>query len=168
MGELSNAIRLVALDFDGVLTDDRVIVSQDGTEAVVCSRADGLGVYLMRTAGLEVLILSGETNPVVAARGRKMGVEVFQGHTDKEPVLREIMETRGLRPEEVVFVGNDVNDLGCLRLAGVSAVPADAHPEAAAAADIVLGRPGGRGAIRELADLVLAARRDQTSAGASL
>lgn len=157
MDKLPNEIRLVVLDFDGVLTDDRVYVFEDGREAVVCSRSDGFGVQLLRRAGLEVLILSGETNPVVTARGGKLGVAVCQGVDDKAEVLCGLITERSLTPEQVAYVGNDVNDVECLRLAGLGAVPADAHPAAVEAADLVLSRLGGRGAVRELADLLLAA-----------
>ena len=156
MAALPDKIRLLALDFDGVLTDDRVIVGQDGYESVICSRADGMGIALLRRAGVEVVILSTEPNPVVTARGNKLGVPVFQGLPDKGRALAEVVNQRGLDLAEVVFVGNDVNDLDCLKMAGCGVVPADAHPAAAARADIVLTRPGGHGAVRELADLILA------------
>ena len=163
MSGLPDRISLLALDFDGVLTDGRVIVGQDGSESVICSRADGMGIGLLRRAGLAIVILSTEPNPVVAARGRKLGLPVFQGLEDKAGRLREIVKQRGIDLAEVVFVGNDVNDVQCLRLAGCGVVPADAHPEAAAHADIVLTKPGGRGAVRELADLILATSRIETA-----
>ncbi|MBI4607077.1 MAG: HAD hydrolase family protein [Planctomycetes bacterium] len=147
---------LLVLDFDGVLTDDRVYVSEDGAETVCCTRGDGMGTTLLRRAGFPVLVISTEVNPVVAARCRKLKVECIQGVADKTLELRRILAERGVRPEEVVFVGNDVNDIGCARLAGCGLAVADAHPMLVAAARGVLSRPGGRGAVREAAELILA------------
>jgi YrbI family 3-deoxy-D-manno-octulosonate 8-phosphate phosphatase len=154
---------LLALDFDGVLTDDRVIVHDDGHEAVVCSRSDGMGIALLRAAGLPMVILSSETNPVVTHRAAKLGVPVAQGLTDKLAALYAVCDEQGIAADRVIFVGNDVNDRGCLAAAGVAVVPADAHPMARRDADIVLRRAGGRGAVRELADAILAAKSDLVS-----
>lgn len=153
----------LVLDFDGVLTDNRVVTLQDGTEAVLCDRSDGLGLELLRRAGVLVMVLSKERNPVVGARCAKLGVECVQGIDDKEPALRTWLAGRGLDPSEIVFVGNDVNDLECLRVAGCGVVVADAHPDAIAVADLVLTRPGGRGAVRELVDLILSQTRGACS-----
>lgn len=157
---LPAAISLLAMDFDGVLTDDRVIIGADGSEFVVCSRSDGLGLARLRRAGIDSVILSSETNPVVTARGRKLGVRVHQGLEDKADAFRGILRERCADPATVVYVGNDVNDAGCLEIAGVAVVPADAHPDVKALADIVLTRRGGHGAVRELVDLILSRCRD--------
>jgi N-acylneuraminate cytidylyltransferase len=162
MPRLPEQVGLLVLDFDGVLTDDRVIVHQDGSESVICSRSDGMGVDLLRRAGLDVVILSTEPNPVVSARGRKLGVPVFQGLDNKMDKLGELVEQRNLDWADVVFVGNDVNDVECLKRAGCGVVPADAHPAAVPHAKIVLSKPGGRGAVRELAELILTARAQVT------
>jgi N-acylneuraminate cytidylyltransferase len=115
---------------------------------------------MLHNAGLPIVVLSKERDPVVAARCRKLGVEFVQAVDDKVGAFREWMSERVLDPTGVVFVGNDVNDVECLLAAGCGVVPADAHPSARAAADIVLSRPGGRGAVRELADLVLENTKD--------
>ena len=151
----SDAIRLVATDFDGVMTDNRVFVFEDGREGVVCNRSDGLACDLFRAAGVEVTILSTERNPVVEARARKLGVTVTSGLTDKRARLEELIEERGLDPDEVMFVGNDVNDLGAMSAVGWPAAPADAHPSVRAVARVVTKARGGEGVLRELADLVL-------------
>jgi N-acylneuraminate cytidylyltransferase len=145
----------LVLDFDGVLTDDRVYVNQDGVETVACSRSDGLGVTLLRRAEVPVLVLSTEKNPVVAARSRKLEVECRQGMPDKTAELERVLAERRIRPADTVFVGNDVNDLGCLRLVGCGLAVADAHPLVRRVARGVLSHPGGRGAVREVADLIL-------------
>lgn len=146
----------LALDFDGVMTDNRVVTFQDGTEAVLCDRADGMGIELLRATDVEVVVLSKEANPVVTARCDKLHVACRQGIVDKLPAFRSWMADHELDPSDVVFVGNDVNDVDCLLAAGCGVVVADAHPSAVAAADLVLSSPGGHGAVREIADLILA------------
>lgn len=148
-------VRLLVLDFDGTLTDNRVWVDETGREAVAAHRGDGMGIALVRRAGVEVVILSTERNPVVTARARKLGVPVFQGVEDKPALLRRLLAERGVPAEEVVYVGNDVNDVPCFPLVGFAAVPADAHPKAQRAADEVLRRRGGHGAVREVCDRIL-------------
>jgi N-acylneuraminate cytidylyltransferase len=148
----------VVTDFDGVHTDDSVRVDQHGVESVVVSRSDGMGVALLRTAGIPVLILSTEANPVVTARARKLGVEVIQGATDKAAALREWADAHGIPLSRVAYLGNDVNDLPCLELVGWPVAVPDAHPLVLSAARRVLDRPGGGGAVRDLAERVLAGR----------
>jgi len=152
------AIRLLALDFDGVLTDNRVYVSEDGREAVACNRGDGWGIARLREQGVEVVIISTETNPVVQARARKLRVECVHGCDDKRSVLVKLAEERGLEAAEVAFVGNDANDLECLRWVGLPIAVADAELVARDVARLVTRRPGGGGAVREVADWILAAR----------
>jgi YrbI family 3-deoxy-D-manno-octulosonate 8-phosphate phosphatase len=156
-GELS-AIRLLVLDFDGVLTDNRVLVSEDGRESVTCHRGDGWGIARLREAGVEVMVLSTETNGVVAARSRKLSISCIHGCDDKLAALRSVAGERGLTADEIAFVGNDVNDLACLRWVGAPIVVADAEREALAAARWVTSRRGGYGAVREVADWLLADR----------
>ncbi len=147
-------IRLVVSDFDGVMTDNRVSVSEDGTEAVTCNRADGIGCELLRQAGIEVVILSTESNPVVSARGAKLGVDVIQDCPDKGEAMRRLLAARHLTGEQVAYLGNDVNDLPAFAEADLTVAPADAHPSILAQADIVTTAGGGAGVIRELADLL--------------
>ncbi|MFI7041157.1 N-acetylneuraminate synthase family protein [Microbispora rosea] len=148
----------VVTDFDGVHTDDRAFVDSDGREMVAVSRSDGMGIALLRRAGVKVLVLSTERNPVVAARAAKLGVPVVQGLGAKDVALREWLATEGLAPERVAYVGNDVNDLSCMAIVGWPVAVPDAHPRVRAAARVVLSAPGGAGAVRELSDRVLAAR----------
>lgn len=145
-------------DFDGVHTDDSVIIGQDGTEYVRVDRGDGMGIGLLRRAGVATLILSTETNPVVGARAAKLGVDVRQGLSDKAAVLRAWAAERHLDLDRVAYLGNDVNDLACLDAVGWPLAVPDAHPRVLAAARVVLGSAGGRGAVREAAERILAAR----------
>ena len=152
-------VALLVLDFDGVLTDNRVWVTEDGVETVACNRSDGMGLAMLRVQGIEAMVLSTETNLVVAARCRKLGIPCQHGVEDKEAVLRASMAERNVDPSQVVYVGNDVNDLGCLRLAGCGVAVADAHSAVLAEADLVLSRRGGQGAVRELCDMILEQRK---------
>jgi YrbI family 3-deoxy-D-manno-octulosonate 8-phosphate phosphatase len=153
--EWPESLDLVVFDFDGVMTDNTVFVTESGHEAVRANRGDGWGIARLRDAGVAMLVLSTEENPVVAARCAKLGVECVQGSADKGAALRALLAERGLDPSRVAYVGNDVNDLDCLRLVGLPVVVADAHPAAAAVARVVLAHGGGSGAVREFCDLVL-------------
>lgn len=152
---LPETVDLVVLDFDGVLTDNRVWVREDGVEMVAANRSDSWGVGLLKKSGIKVVILSTETNPVVSARARKMGVPVYQGVDDKAAALPGLMSEFGARPTHTLYVGNDTNDTPCFPLVACALAPADAQPEARRRADLVLSRAGGRGAVRELCDLLL-------------
>jgi YrbI family 3-deoxy-D-manno-octulosonate 8-phosphate phosphatase len=146
----------VAFDFDGVFTDNRVIVTSDGQEGVACHRSDGLGLARLRALGIPMIVLSTETNPVVALRCQKLGIEYRQGLADKAEALGTWMNEHRLDPEQVVYLGNDVNDLGCLQKVGCPVVVADAVDEVRVDARLVLQTRGGHGAVRELCDLVYA------------
>ncbi|ERK70470.1 acylneuraminate cytidylyltransferase [Leifsonia aquatica] len=148
----------VVTDFDGVHTDDRASIATDGAETVVVNRRDGMGVRMLREAGVPLLILSTETNPVVAARAAKLRVDVLHGIDDKAAALRTWSTRTGIPLDRVAYLGNDVNDLGALGVVGWPVAVADAHPAVLAAARLVLTRRGGDGAVRELADLVLTQR----------
>jgi N-acylneuraminate cytidylyltransferase len=150
-------VELIVFDFDGVFTDNRVWTDQDGRESVAASRSDSIRFGELRAKGVELLILSSEPNPVVTARAKKIGVEVIQGIglQDKGRVMREVLERKKVKAENVVYVGNDLNDLPCFEVAGWAVAVADAYPEVIRAADYVLNRPGGHGAVRELCDIIL-------------
>ena len=147
---------LIVFDFDGVMTDNRVLVLQDGTEAVLANRADGWGVGQLRQAGLRQIILSTETNPVISARAKKLGLEVLQGSGDKAHDLTAFCQSHDVALERVLYVGNDVNDLDAMRLVGLPVAPADAHPAVLALAKHVTRARGGEGVIKELSEWLLA------------
>jgi len=150
-------IDLIISDFDGVITDNRVWVNRDGTESVAAYRSDSIRIREMQEAGIEVIILSSEIDRVVEARAKKMGVEAIHGIGVREKglVMREVLEQKNVKAENVVFIGNDLNDLPCFEIAGWAVAVADAYPEVIRAADFVLTKPGGHGALRELCDLIL-------------
>lgn len=155
-------VDLVLLDFDGVMTENRVTVDQHGTESVVCHRGDGWGIARLRDAGVRVMVVSTEANPVVAARCDKLGVPCYQGVGDKGEVVDSILEELRAPRERVAFVGNDVNDLPAMSRVGVPIAVADSTPSVLAAARFVTRTVGGGGAVREVADAILAARRESS------
>jgi N-acylneuraminate cytidylyltransferase len=159
---------MLVLDFDGVLTDNTVTVTSDGVESVTCWRGDGIGTAALMAAGVPVLVLSKERDPVVRVRCDKLGLECHQGVDDKAPALARLLAERGVDPADVAYVGNDTNDLGCLAMVGLPIVVADAHPDVLDAAAHVTTAPGGRGAVREVCDRILAARGAAPAAPAAV
>lgn len=147
--------QVLVLDFDGVFTDNTVIVMQNGQEAVICSRSDGWGLSQLKKTGFQILVLSKEENPVVRARCEKLGIECLHNIPDKLPVLREWLSQRSLNLSQAVYVGNDINDLACLQHVGCGVAVQDAHPYAKAAAKLILKNKGGHGALREIAELLV-------------
>lgn len=152
---LPENIELIVFDFDGVMTDNRVFVDQNGIETVAANRGDGMGIELLRKAGYEMMVLSTEPNPVVAARCQKLQLPYLHGIGKKGEALQKILAKRGVDGQKVVYLGNDVNDLPCFPLVGCAAAVADAHPAVLAQANLVLTKNGGEGAVRELCDLIL-------------
>jgi YrbI family 3-deoxy-D-manno-octulosonate 8-phosphate phosphatase len=154
---MPETIKMIICDFDGVVTDNHVLTDQDGRESVSASRSDSMYLGRLQELGVETMILSSEINPVVQARAKKMGLEVIHGMgmQDKGRVMREVLEQKNVKAEEVIYIGNDLNDLPCFEIAGWSVAVGDAYPEVMRAADFVLSRAGGHGAIRELCEMVL-------------
>lgn len=157
--QMPDRVDLMVFDFDGVITDNRVWVDENGFERVAANRSDSLGVRLLKEAGLEMMVLSMEVNKVVAARAKKMGIAAMHGINDKVTTLRNLLNVRHIPAENVIFVGNDTNDLDCFRLVGYAVAVGDAQPEVKRAADLVLTQFGGHGAVREICDLILQARK---------
>jgi 3-deoxy-D-manno-octulosonate 8-phosphate phosphatase (KDO 8-P phosphatase) len=152
------SLRLVVFEFDGVFTDNRVWVNEDGRESVACCRADGFGLRRLADAGVEALIVTTEAVPVASVRARKLQVECVQGAGDKLAVVRSEAERRGVALADTAYVGNDINDAGCLEAVGLPVVPADAWPEVKGLARWVLERRGGEGCVREVCDRIWRAR----------
>ncbi len=137
---LAKEIRLIVFDFDGVFTDNRVLVMQDGTEAVLCWRGDGLGLSAVKALHINVMVLSTETNSVVSV--------------DKAQALKQFAEDSRVPLEKVAYMGNDINDLGCLNIVGLPACVSDSHPDVLSAALYVSKIKGGHGAVREFCDFI--------------
>jgi YrbI family 3-deoxy-D-manno-octulosonate 8-phosphate phosphatase len=149
-------IRFVVFDFDGVFTDNTVWTDADGNELVRCWRSDGLGLQKLRGLGIPTYVLSTETNPVVSKRCAKLGIPCRQGLANKDLALRSIAEELGVALADIAYVGNDINDLGCLNAAGVPIVVMDAHPDVLGAARYRTRTAGGFGAVREVCDWITA------------
>jgi 3-deoxy-D-manno-octulosonate 8-phosphate phosphatase (KDO 8-P phosphatase) len=156
------ALRAVICDVDGTLTDGRIIMTESGEPLRAFSTRDGLGVALLHEAGIKVAWLSATSRgQSTVARAAMLGIppeRVDVGLGSKGERFTALCTRLGASPQHVAYIGDDVNDLPAMRLAGVSAVPSDAHPGAKAEAHLVLDAPGGGGAFRELADLILDAR----------
>jgi len=150
-------VRMIICDFDGVITDNRVWTDETGRESVPASRSDSMHIRTLRERGVEVMILSSEPNPVVAQRAAKMGVEAIHGVDirGKGEALRRLLSEKKVDASQVIYIGNDLNDLPCFELVGWAVSVADAAPEVLRAADHILNRAGGHGAVRELCELVL-------------
>jgi YrbI family 3-deoxy-D-manno-octulosonate 8-phosphate phosphatase len=151
-------VALLVLDFDGVLTDNRVLTDQNGLEAVLASRGDGMGIGMLRAAGVHAIVISKEANPVVAARCNKLKLRCIQGIDDKLPQLKAVAAELGVTAAQCAYVGNDINDVECMGWVAYPIAVADAEPVAIAAAMAVTSRVGGHGAVREVIDRILADR----------
>jgi 3-deoxy-D-manno-octulosonate 8-phosphate phosphatase (KDO 8-P phosphatase) len=154
-------IRLVVLDVDGVLTDGTLIYSADGEDRKRFSVRDGFAVRLLLRAGIQVAVISGRSAGAVTARCSELGIRAeltVLGSSDKTAELDRIEALLQLGDAEVAAMGDDLPDLPLLARAGFAACPADAAPEVAAACDLVCGAEGGRGAVRELAEVLLKAQ----------
>jgi len=143
-------IALVVYDFDGVMTDNRVILSEDGKESVIVNRSDGLAVTILKNMGVRQLILSKEKNSIVSARANKLGLPVLQGIDNKELILQRYCQENNLPIDKVVFVGNDLNDICLMRIVGFPLCPADAYPEVKIESKFIIAANGGCGVVREL------------------
>jgi 3-deoxy-D-manno-octulosonate 8-phosphate phosphatase (KDO 8-P phosphatase) len=153
------AVRLLALDVDGVLTDGRVLISSDGTEAKFFSILDGLGLRLLEKAGIPVALISGRGSEATTARATELGIpHVIQGRTDKAAALQELARKLGLSAPQCAYMGDDIIDVPAMVWAGIGIAPPGAISDALAAADYVTRREGGHGAVREVCDQLLAAK----------
>ena len=149
-----NSIDLIVYDFDGVMTNNTVILDENGVESVVVNRADGLGIGMIKNAGLRQIILSTEKNKVVSARAKKLNIECFQDSKDKKLALTEYCAANNILLSNVLFIGNDINDQEAMQSVGIPVCPNDAHPQIKEISKIKLKKNGGEGVIRELADLL--------------
>ena len=153
------SVELLLLDVDGVLTDGTLYYDQDGGEIKGFNTKDGFGLHLLRQAGLEVGIITARTSAALARRARDLGItRLHQGRRDKQTVFADILQETGLRPVQTAYMGDDWLDLPILQQVGLSAAPADGVAEVRQRVHYVTSRAGGRGAVRELCDLILEAR----------
>ena len=155
------SIHTIVFDFDGVFTNNKVWVDQRGIESVRCDRGDGLALDLLRRFinehewNLNYFILSKEANPVVSARAKKLLMRCVQGNSNKAEYLIDYLSENNCSSDGLVYVGNDLNDLAAMCLAGFSIAPSDAHPLICQNADLVLRSRGGEGFVREIIETIL-------------
>ena len=153
------AVKVVVFDVDGVLTDGAVYIDARGEEALRFDIQDGLGIVRGRGVGLDFAIISGREAPAVTARAGRLGIEhVQQGTLDKGEAIGRVCASLGVDPLVVAFMGDDLNDLPAMQRVGVVCAPANARPEVKQAADLVTAAAGGRGAIREFLERIIAAK----------
>ncbi len=154
------AIELLITDVDGVLTDGGVILNNEGVESKQFHIRDGFGLRLWRQAGFKSGVITGRNSQVVRLRAQELGMDIVrQGIQDKATVAEELLTKFNLQPEQLAYVGDDLIDLGVIRLAGLGIAVADAAEEVKAAADYTTKTPGGKGAIREVVELILKAKK---------
>jgi len=153
------AIKLAVFDVDGVLTDGRLILGSNGEEYKAFHVHDGLGLVLLQKAGIRVAVISARSSNVVAERMAALGIEyVYQGREDKRTALAGLLADLDMQPEDTLFVGDDLLDLPAMGSAGLAVAVADAHPLVRKHADWVTTLPGGRGAAREVCEMLLDAQ----------
>ncbi len=162
---LARQVQLIVFDFDGVFTDNRVLVFQDGSEGVFCTRADGFGLEAVRNLGVHLMVLSKEKNPVVSARCRKLKLPCIQGIDNKSEVLIQEADNLGVPLENIAYMGNDINDLECLRLIGLPACVSDSYPDVIAVSLYITKAKGGHGAVREFCDYIVRVKTGQNNTG---
>ena len=152
---LIRKIEMVVFDFDGVFTDNRVLVIQDGTEGVFCSRADGFGLGAVKKLGIRLLVISTEKNPVVGARCKKLNIPYIQECENKSQILQMEANKLGISLNNIAYLGNDINDIECLEIVGLPACVSDSYSEVIAVSKYVTKAKGGYGAVREFCDFIV-------------
>lgn len=155
-------IKLLAMDFDGVLTDGFVYIAENGKETVRCSRRDGKGIEMLKKNGIKLLVVSKEVNSVVEVRCRKLGIDCFYGLPDgkaKLESLKKYMMKNNISQNGVAFIGDDVQDLECLNYAAVKITVADGDGQCLKIAQYVTTKKGGNHAVREVCDMILETKK---------
>lgn len=147
-------IKIIFSDFDGVMTDNRVMIDEEGKESVYVSRADGQGINILKSLGIDLVIISTEKNNVVEKRAEKLKVECVHGIADKAERITAYCRRRNIDLGTVAYMGNDINDYEAMRLAGIKIVPNDAYAEVKSIADYVTEAKGGYGVVREVAGVI--------------
>lgn len=164
------SVKLLICDIDGVFSDGRIYMGNNGEELKTFHTRDGFGVKALRSAGIEVAVITGRNSRIVENRFKALGVpHIYQGQEDKRIAFNELLQQLALSPAEVAYIGDDIPDLALIEACGLGVAVADAHPLVAEAANYVTRIKGGEGAVRELCDLLLQSQgHSLTPKGASL
>ena len=152
-------VKAIFFDFDGVFTDNKVLLCEDGKESVICSREDGMGIGLLEKIGLLKFIISSEVNPVVSTRAIKLQIPCEQAVKNKAQVIQKICKKNQITAKNIIYVGNDINDIDAFAIAGISIAVNDSHNDVFQHVDYVTKKNGGNGAVREICDLLYYSRK---------
>jgi len=152
-------IKFIIFDFDGIFTDNTVIVNEDGKESAICNRSDGIGVSRLKKIGVDILILSTEEREICKRRAEKLNIDCINNCKDKAKKLKEEVSRRGFSLNQVAYVGNDINDIACLKLVGLPIVVADSHKDVLQYGKFKTKLGGGQGAVREICDMIYLAKK---------
>lgn len=147
-------ISLVISDFDGVMTDGKVEISEQGFESVTCSRLDGVGVKLLKKNGIDVIILSSEANKTVQHRAKKLNITAYTNVLDKLDFIKNLQSKKSISSDEIFYIGDEINDLVVMKNLTHTACPKDANSEIKTLAKYQLKSKGGDGVIREVSELI--------------
>ncbi|MDR1396491.1 MAG: HAD-IIIA family hydrolase [Desulfarculales bacterium] len=159
MDSRARMIRLLVLDVDGVLTQGGITYDSEGERLQTFHVRDGMGLRLLQATGVETAIISGRLSVPVQARARDLGIEhIYLNERHKKPVLDSLLERLGLSPEQTAYMGDDLNDIPCLQIAGLAMAPADAVPEVRRLCHFISGFPGGQGAVRDACRMIMRAQ----------
>ena len=153
-------VKLIIFDFDGVFTDNSVYISEEGKESVKCNRSDGLGLSRLRTLGIPNYIISTESNVVVSVRAKKLQIPVFQNVKNKDQSVKLLCKNLNIKLENTMFVGNDINDIPALKIVGFPVAVSDAYDEVFHHVIYKTKKNGGKGAVREICDLIYKELKD--------
>jgi len=155
---IKNNLDLLFLDFDGTLTDNRVMINEMGVEHVVCNRSDGLAIKLFKEFGVEVICVSSEKNKIVSKRCQKLKIQSIQAVNDKGEIISDICKEKKIDLSNVAFIGNDLNDIPALKIVGFPIVVNDANDIAKKYAKIILDKSGGEGVVLELLEIIFSSQ----------
>jgi len=156
MKERAKKIKMIIMDVDGTLTDGSLFLLPDGEEVKSYNVKDGLGILLAHLEGLYTGIITGKTSKALEKRAEKLKItDLYQGVWDKKAILCEIMEKRGLEPDQIAYIGDDLGDLEVIKSVGLAAAVADAHPEVKRQCHFICSLSGGKGAVREFIEFIL-------------
>jgi len=150
---------MVVFDFDGVFTDNTVYTTEDGAESVRCWRSDGLGIAKLKNIGIHIEIISTEVNPVVSVRANKLKISCTQGVNDKASTIMALCNKLKISAQQIMFVGNDINDIPAFKSVGMPVAVADAYSEVDPYILFRTKKPGGFGAVREICDMIVSLKK---------
>ena len=148
-------IKAIFSDFDGVFTDNSVLVDQQGSEYVRCNRSDGIGINKLIKKNIYFCIISSEVVPIAQFRAKKIGIDCFTSVKDKYELIKTLQKKMNLLESECAFLGNDINDLKAFKAVGLKIAVKDSYLEILKSADLILEKGGGNGAVREACDFIL-------------